>query len=128
LYDSINNIPIEAKTVRNKQLDEPKPFQVEQLQMYMTLVGADRGYILYQLLLDYNDFPFRVFEVNMTKAEREIMMEKMVSDAFHLQMNIDNKTPELTKHIALNQEKNWKCSYCKYMDECYDMRAKNGEI
>jgi CRISPR/Cas system-associated exonuclease Cas4 (RecB family) len=125
LYDKENNIPIEAKTVRSKEIGEPKSFQVEQLQMYMTLTNADVGYILYQLLLDYNHFPFKVFEVRMTKEERATMLDKIIDDVHHLKMNLDNRTPENTRHIALNQEKNWKCTYCKYLNECYDMRVKN---
>ena len=140
LFDKENNIPIEAKTVRKNRLgtydkktktwspEEPKPFNTEQLMMYMTLMDSDVGYIIYQLLLDYDNFPFKIFEVTMTKAERETMMEKMINDAFHLQMNIDNKTPERTKHIALDPNKNWKCNYCKYDKECYEMRVKNNEI
>ena len=124
LYDKENNIPIEAKTVRNKDIAEPKPFNIDQLKMYMTLVDADIGYIIYQLLLDYNDFPFRVFEVRMTKEERTRMLEKMVDDSFHLQMNIDLKTPEDTRHVFNDETKRWKCTYCKYNLECTQMRNK----
>lgn len=132
LFDKKRKIPIEAKTQRKKRLtetgpEEPKPFNIEQLMMYMTLTDSDVGYIVYQMLLDYNN-SFRVFEVRMTKQEREIMLQKMIDDAFHLQMNIDLKTPENTKHIALNPDKNWKCQYCHYMNKCYDMRVKNGEF
>ncbi len=125
LYDSEKNTPIEAKTVRSNKVsptDEPKPFNVEQLQMYMALVDADIGFIIYQLLLDYNDFPFRVYEVKMTKEERKEMLEKMVTDAFHLQMNIDQKTPENTRHVFFDETKKWKCQYCKYNQECTQMR------
>jgi CRISPR/Cas system-associated exonuclease Cas4 (RecB family) len=122
LYDKEKNIPIEAKTARSKEIEEPKPFQVEQLKMYMTLVDANIGYIIYQLLLDYNDFPFRVFEVKMSKEEREQMLQKMLDDAYHLQMNIDQRTPENTRHIFNDETKKWKCSYCKYSQECQQMR------
>ena len=134
LYDAEANIPIEAKTVRKNRLgnydkatrtwspEEAKPFNVEQLKMYMALTDASTGYIIYQLLLDYDNFPFRIFEVHMTKEERNEMLENMVTDAFHLQMNIDNKTPENTKHIFNNPDKSWKCSYCKYSIECQQMR------
>ncbi len=134
LYDKENNIPIEAKTVRKNRLgtydrntrkwgpEEPKSFNTEQLMMYMTLCDSDVGYIIYQLLLDYDNFPFKIFEVRMTKQEREQMLDRMTSDAFHLQMNIDNKTPENTKHIFGDKDKGWKCSYCKYVNECIGMR------
>ena len=124
LYDKEKNIPIEAKSARNKDIVEPKSFHIEQLQMYMTLVGSDLGYIIYQLLLDYNDFPFRVFEVRMTKEERIKMLDKMVTDAFHLQMNIDLKTPENTRHVFNDETKNWKCQYCHFNQECTSMRNK----
>jgi CRISPR/Cas system-associated exonuclease Cas4 (RecB family) len=125
LYDKENNIPIEAKTVRNKKVsptDEPKPFNVDQLKMYMSLVDADIGYIIYQLLLEYEDFPFKIFEVRMSKEERTKMLEDMVTDALNLQMNIDMKTPENSKHVFFDKDKNWKCQYCKFSQECTDMR------
>ena len=140
LYDKINNIPIEAKTVRKARLgnydrktrkwgpEEPKSFNTEQLMMYMTLTNSDVGYIIYQLLLDFDNFPFKVFEVRMDKGERAEMLEKMVDDAYHLQMNLDQRTPENTRHIALNPEKNWKCTYCKYANQCYEMRAQKHEL
>jgi CRISPR/Cas system-associated exonuclease Cas4 (RecB family) len=139
LYDSTLNIPIEAKTVRKSRLgtynkstrtwseEEAKPFNVEQLQMYMALMDSSVGYIIYQLLLDFDNFPFRIFEVHMTKEEREKMLERMTNDAFHLQMNLDNKTPENTRHIANDPNKNWKCNYCKSLNLCYEMRmSENG--
>lgn len=130
LYDSQNNIPIEAKTVRSKRLgkagepEEPKPFNVEQLKMYMTLVNADVGFIIYQFLLEYEAFPFKIFEVRMTKEEREKMLEKMIDDSFHLQMNIDQKTPENTRHVFFDENKKWKCQYCRFNQECTQMRNK----
>jgi CRISPR/Cas system-associated exonuclease Cas4 (RecB family) len=129
LYDKKQNIPIEVKTVRKKRLvengpEEPKPFNTEQLKMYMTLTDADKGFIVYQLLLDYSDSPFRVFEITMSKEERQEMLENMVTDAFHLQMNLDNKTPENTKHVFNNPDKSWKCSYCKYSESCQQMRSE----
>ncbi len=131
LYDKEKNIPIEAKTVRSNKVSpngEPKSFNITQLKMYMTLVDANIGFIIYQLLLDYNDFPFKVFEVRMSKEERQAMLESMVSDAYHLQMNIDNRTPENTKHVANDQDLNWKCNYCRFSNECYEMRVQAKEI
>ena len=134
LYDKENNIPIEAKTVRNSRLgtynkatrswseETPKSFNVEQLKMYMSLTNADIGYIIYQLLLDYDNFPFRIYEVKMTKEERKDMLDKMVGNAYHLQINIDERTPQNTKHIFNDKDKNWKCAYCKYNQECTSMR------
>jgi CRISPR/Cas system-associated exonuclease Cas4 (RecB family) len=125
LYDKENNIPIEAKTVRSNKVsptDEPKDFNVDQLKMYMSLVDADTGYLIYQLMLDYNDFPFRVYEIKMTKEERKEMLENMVTDALNLQMNIDMKTPEKSKYVFYDESKKWKCKYCHFTEQCQDMR------
>lgn len=46
----------------------------------------------------------------------------MIEDAFHLQMNIDMRTPENTKHVFFDKDKNWKCQYCKFNQECTQMR------
>ena len=140
LFDKQNNIPIEAKTVRKSRLgnynkntrtwseEEAKPFNVEQLQMYMALMDSDIGFLIYQLLLDFDNFPFRIFEVRMSKEEREKMLERMAIDAKHLQLNLNNKTPENTRHIANNPDKNWKCNYCKSFNLCYEMRVKENEM
>lgn len=140
IYDSVNNIPIEAKTVRKKSLgtydkstkrysdDKPKPFNVEQLQMYMALTDSDIGYLVYQLLLNFDDNPFVIFEVKMSKNERVAMLRDMVYKGVNLHKGIEEKNPALTSHIADDINKNWKCNYCKYFDDCYDMRVKNNEV
>ena len=134
LYDKENNIPIEAKTVRKQRLgtfnkvtrtwsqEEPKSFNVEQLKMYMSLTDSDTGYIIYQLLLEYDDFPFKIFEVRMSKEERAQTLQKMINDAYHLQINLDERTPQLTRHIFNDENKRWKCTYCRYNVECTQMR------
>lgn len=127
LYDKERNIPIEAKTVRSKYVnknsnDEPKPFNIDQLKMYMALTDADIGYIIYQLLLEYEDFPFKIFEVKMSKEERQELLGQMIEDAYRLQMNIDMRTPENSKHVYNDIEKKWKCQYCKFSEECQQMR------
>lgn len=148
IYDSVNNIPIEAKTVRKKNLgtydkstkkysdEKAKPFNVEQLQMYMALTDSDIGYLVYQLLLNFDDTPisedktspFVIFEVKMTNNERVAMLRDMVYKAVNLHKGIEEKNPALTSHIADDINKNWKCQYCKYFNLCYDMRVEAGEI
>lgn len=140
LFDTEKNIPIEAKTVRKKNLgtydkstkkysdEKAKPFNVEQLQMYMALTDSDIGYLVYQLLLNFDDNPFTVFEVRMSKNERIAMLRDMVYKAVNLRKGIEEKNPAVTNHIADDINKNWKCDYCKYADQCYDMRAENKEI
>ena len=136
LFDTVNNIPIEAKTVRKARLgnynkftktwseEEPKSFNIDQLKYYMALTDASKGYIIYQLLMNFEDYPFKIFEITMSKGERIELLRKMVKDAIEVQKGIDSKDPSIVSHVVGNKELDWKCNYCAYLNECIEMRAK----
>src|SRR5207245_773434 len=55
LYDTKANIPIECKSSRTKEIKEPKKFHIDQLKYYMAFTGADKGAILYQALMHFDE-------------------------------------------------------------------------
>lgn len=134
LYDTKTNIPIEAKSARKARLgildkktktyseEQPKPFNVTQLKIYMSLLDAEIGYLLYQLLMNFDSNPFELFEVIMTREDRISMLRWLTKEAVNLVRAMKEKSPELARHVAYDNDMNWKCGSCKYSIECTQMR------
>lgn len=140
LFDTERGIPIEAKTARKQRLgtydkktrrwseETPKSFNVFQLKIYMALTDSDTGYLMYQLLMNFEDNPFKIFEVKLTKEERIEILKWLTLAAITYVKALKERKPELASHVANDPELNWKCNGCKAFNLCYDMRVKNGEI
>ena len=124
IYDRLNNVPIEAKSARMKSIDKAKPHNLSQLEAYMSIMGSDKGIILYQLLLHFDDKPFVEFEHRMTKEQRLIKINKLHADADLLKKGVENKDPSLVRHIAYDNDYNWLCRSCVFAKECEAMRTK----
>lgn len=124
IYDKENNVPIEAKSARMKSIDAPKKHNLAQLESYMSILGSDRGIILYQLLLHFDDKPFVEFEHTMTKEQRLIKINKLHTDADLLKKGIEEKDPSIVRHIAYDKDYNWLCKSCAFSKECETMRTK----
>ena len=93
LFDLDNYVPIEAKSARVKTMDKPKAHYIRQLEAYMALTGADKGIILVQCLLNYEENPFVEFEHTMTYDERHKVLEQLRMDAKILQIGIAQQDP-----------------------------------
>ena len=127
IYDRVSNIPVEAKSMRKAKVDRPKDFHVEQIKSYMAILGADNGFILYQLLLHFDETPFVVFPITMTARQREIQLQYIDSDIERFKASINNGDPSLSRHIANDARYNWLCNDCKYYSQCESMRKAAGE-
>ena len=124
LFDLDNYVPIEAKSARVKTMDKPKAHYIRQLEAYMALTGADKGIILVQCLLNYEENPFVEFEHTMTYDERHKVLEQLRMDAKILQIGIAQQDPSLVRHINYDNELNWKCRFCTYKEPCERMRIE----
>lgn len=136
LFDTEKKIPIEAKSSRKAKLatynrntktwspEEPKSFNVTQLKIYMALTNSDVGYLMYQLLMNFDKNPFTIFEVRMTEKERIDMLKWLTVEAINYVYSKNSKDPSLVRHVAFDNELNWKCNDCKFLDECLEMRNK----
>ena len=134
IYDKENNIPIEAKTARKKSLapynrvtkkygeEEPKSFNVTQLKIYMALTDSDTGYLIYQLLMNFEDNPFKIFEVKLTKEERIEILDWLTIEAMNYVNALEQKKPILARHVVNDPEMNWKCNDCPFLNPCIEMR------
>src|SRR5690348_143921 len=50
IYDKKDNVPIEFKTYRSDSISKPMPFHETQLKYYMSMLNADNGVLIYDLL------------------------------------------------------------------------------
>ena len=124
IFDKTYHIPIEAKSARVKTMKEPKAHYIKQLEAYMSITGADKGIILVQCLLNYEDNPFVEFEHTMTEEQRQQTLEQLNTDASVLKIGYSEKDPSLVRHIAYDETLNWKCRFCSYKQKCEAMRLK----
>lgn len=134
LFDTVNNIPIEAKTARKARLgiynkntrtwseETPKSFNVTQLKIYMALTDSDKGFLIYQLLMNFEDNPFTMFEITMTKEERIELLKWLTIEAVNYVKALKERNPALARHVAGDNELNWKCTSCRFNQQCTDMR------
>lgn len=124
IFDNENNIPIEAKSARVKTMDKPKEHYIRQLEAYMAITGAKKGIILVQCLLNYEEKPFIEFEHTMTAAQRKKVLKQLNEDATILKVGIAEEDPSMVRHIAYDNELNWKCRFCTYKTPCEEMRRE----
>ena len=124
LFDKQYHIPIEAKSARVKTMDKPKTHYITQLEAYMAITGAETGIILVQCLLNYGDDPFIEFEHTMTEQQRNQKLHELNTDATMLKIANAAQDPSLVSHIAYDNDLNWKCRYCNYVQQCEQMRLK----
>ena len=124
LFDKKYHVPIEAKSARVKTMTEPKAHYVKQLEAYMAITGADTGIILVQCLLNYEDNPFVEFEHKMTEKQRNQVLHELNEDSIMLKTGSVAQDPSLVRHIAYDNDLNWKCKWCAYKEPCETMRNK----
>ncbi len=127
LYDKINNIPIECKSTRIKEVKQPKPFHVDQLKSYMAVTGAKKGIILYQCLMHFDDKPFCEFEITMNEKERGEQLASMILRRDYYKKALDTKDPFRIEGVMDNKDLSWLCRDCEYNQKCKDEINKKVE-
>ena len=128
IFDKQYHVPIEAKSARVKTMTEPKAHYITQLEAYMAITGADTGVILVQCLLNYNQDPFVEFEHTMTAQQRNQKLHELNQDAIMLKTANVSQDPSIVRHIAYNNDLNWKCRYCRYLKPCEEMRITENAV
>ncbi|MPZ05854.1 MAG: hypothetical protein GEU26_05445 [Nitrososphaeraceae archaeon] len=118
IYDRKRNIPIEFKTSRASDIKEPKSFHVDQLKYYMSMLGAEQGYIIYQLLMHFEDTPFKTFRILMNAQERKDQRDKLVKEVNSLKRAIEARDPSLARPVNHDPSLNWLCKSCEYLADC----------
>jgi len=125
IYNKQSKIVIEAKSMRVAKCEAPKPHHIAQIKAYMAITGSQYGILFYQLLLNYDDDPFREFEVSITNEERKRILEQLEQDVYNLEYAIDMKDPSKARTLDLADDGfNWLCNSCSYINECLAIRNK----
>ena len=124
IFDRETGVPIEAKSARIKNIEKPKPHNLKQLEAYMAMTDSDKGIILYQCLMHFEDKPFVEFEHTMTRAQRQATLDGLRNDADLLKYGIEQKAPSVIRHIAYDADYNWLCRSCPYNKKCEVMRVE----
>lgn len=122
LYDTEENIPIECKSMRTSKVDKPKPHHVDQLKNYMAVTTADKGIILYQLLLHFDETPFVEFEIKMDKKERSAQLTIIEEKAALYADALAHKDAMIIPDILDDKDLNWLCKSCPYLKQCQDAK------
>lgn len=128
LYWKARNIPIELKTARVSNMDEPKPHYLDQLHAYMAMTNAETGIIVVFMITHYQnklnkDTPLKEWEIKMTPEHREAKRAWLVKEQNDYRKALDAGDPSLARTILLDEALNWKCNSCKYKVECQDIEA-----
>lgn len=137
LYNKQCNMPIEIKTYRGTNLEEPKKHQAEQLKAYATMLDADTGLMFYQLTNNFDEL-YKHFPLTFTKEEKRAKLIALMVDRAKFVKAMQARNPSLARHIANDPmfmvypkkgtPYNWKCRSCKYKDKCDAMRQQAGEV
>jgi CRISPR/Cas system-associated exonuclease Cas4 (RecB family) len=118
IYDRKRNIPLEFKTTRASDIKEPKSFHVEQLKYYMSILGAEEGYMIYQLLMHFEETPFKAFRITMNANERKEQRDKLVREINSLKRAMEARDPSLARSVEKDPSLNWLCKDCPYLVNC----------
>jgi PD-(D/E)XK nuclease superfamily len=126
IYDRRRNIPLEFKTIRASDIKQPKSFHVEQLRYYMSMLGAEEGYVIYQQLLHFGETPLKYFRESMNAQQRQAQLDKLVEEVKSLKRAMEAKDPSLAKSVSQDPNLNWMCRDCPYSIECNRIESAAG--
>ena len=122
IYDSVNKIPIEIKSIRAMNSDGPKEGHLAQLKSYMAILDVEYGLLLYQLLLHRDNKPFVEYSIYCDKEERSQILGILSERSDLLQKAlIDDDIWDLP-HVGWDQKSDWMCQTCAFFDECFTHR------
>ncbi len=107
LYHPRENLVIELKTT-NKLPDNPYQGHLMQLNSYLAMIGANRGYIIY---ISRNGF-VRVFQHRLDKK----LWSETIKRAYRLHFSLKNNTPPKPEPGPL-------CKYCPFKWKCFSERG-----
>lgn len=126
--EGCEGIPIECKSYNGADMDQPKPHYTTQLRSYMAMTNSHTGIILVQLLQHFRSKqgqsgkPFKTWVITMTDEQLLAERVRLIQDAAQFKIALLMKDPSKARHVAYDKELNWKCNYCKFVNECIEMR------
>lgn len=128
LWDDLKKIPIECKSYNGSDMEQPKAHYTTQLRSYMAMTHSRTGIILVQLLQHFrsrngqNGKPFKTWVISMTDEQILAERERLKQEVEDFNVALVLKDPSKARHVADDKDLNWKCSYCRFVQQCIDMR------
>ena len=134
LYRKSDNLPIEMKTARIPNLDQPKPHYLQQLHSYMAMKNAERGCIIVFLVTHYmnkinKDTPLKQWTISLTPEQ---LLEKkiwLMREGHTMKEARRTKDPSKLRFVMYDGDDwNFPCNNCKWLQECQDLNKKLGLV
>lgn len=122
LYDQINKVPIEIKSIRKESSSEPMDYHIIQLKCYIAILGCDYGLLLYQLMLHKGDQPFVEYPIHTTYQERVRILHELDVRSTLLEEALKSGDPTNLPHIGKDENYEWMCNFCPHVMPCIEMR------
>lgn len=97
---------------------DPNATHLNQLAYYMAIKSAKKGQLLYVLLINNDDNPFRAFDVTITDEYREQTRARLVKETGDIEDAVELSDPTLARHVRFDSRYNWKCNYCSHKTGC----------
>ena len=84
----------------------------------MSILGAEEGYMVYQLLMHFDETPFRTFRITMSAQERMNQRLKLVREINSLKKAMEAENPSLARSVDKDPSLKWLCTDCPYLTDC----------
>lgn len=135
LYDKIDRVPIELKTVNSGTVDYPKVHHLNQIKMYMAMLDVPVGKVIYQFFEWYKQAiktggPWREWTITMSDAERMALKLQMIKDSSGFMEALVLKDPSRARHIMNDPDLSvWKCKkYCSWYKQCKEINSIQEQV
>ena len=79
---------------------------LNQLSFYMTIRGVKKGQLLYILLTNRAENPFRAFDVMTSDELREKTKQRLIRETSDIEDGFESKKPKLVRHEQFDSRYN----------------------
>jgi hypothetical protein len=116
IYDKTLDYIVDIKSMNKSELYYgPSESHKNQVAYYMTITGARRGKLLYVLLQNDSENPFRIFDIFVTDEWRENTKRRLIKETRDIDDATELNRPELARHVRFDSRYQWKCLGSSYI-------------
>ena len=123
IYDKLLHIVIDVKTTKLNIMLKPTRWDQQQLKYYMSLMDSEEGAVIYQM---NNASKYLIFPILMNELQRKRHLAKLLEEARSFQHAVDLGDPSLLEGVYDDNERNWLCKKCPYLEACNAIRKNHG--
>ena len=122
IYDKLLHIVIDVKTTKSNIMLKPTRWDEQQLKYYMSIMDSEEGAVIYQM---NNASKYMIFPILMNELQRKQHLAKLLEEARSFQHAIDLGDPSLLEGVYDDNERNWLCKKCPYLEACNAIRKNH---